>query len=181
MTIDPFRFFLVLGLVLMVLEVVVPGLVVVFLGLAALLVAGAAWTGLVGGWTTAFTLWFVSSLVMVLGVRSAFTRFLPGTSVKQLTDEDLDAFGEEVDVVEMVTMNPGGRIRFRGSTWAAQTLQEELPAGSRAKVVARDNLVWIVEPLDGWSAIDARSGQRHSADEPSALRRVASKANKENA
>ena len=160
MPIDPFWFFLALGLTLIVLEVVIPGLVVVFLGAAALLVAAAASLGLVSGWLMAFTLWFVSSLVMVLGVRSAFTRFLPGGFIRQLTDEDVDAFGEEVDVVETVTTRPGGRIRFRGSTWAAQTLQEELPAGARAKVVARDNLVWIVEPVDGWSALDAPQARR---------------------
>ena len=156
MSVDPFRFFLVLGLVLMVLEFVVPGLVVVFLGAAALVIAGATGLGLIEGWYAAFTAWFVTSLVMVLGVRSAFTRFLPGSAVRQLTDEDLDAYGEEVDVVETVTIKPGGRIRFRGSTWAAQTLQEELPAGTRAKVVARENLVWIVEPLDGWAAVEAQ-------------------------
>ena len=160
MPLDPFRFFLVLGLVLIGLEFIVPGLVVIFLGAAALLVAAAAHFGLVQGWLAAFTGWFVVSLVMVLGVRSAFTRFLPGSWVRQLTDEDLDAFGEEVDVVETVTINPGGRIRFRGSTWAAQTLQEELPVGTRARVVARENLVWIVEPLDGWAAIDEAHARR---------------------
>ena len=176
MDIDPFTFFLALGILMVVLELIVPGLVVVFLGAASLIVAAAAALGLVSGWLSAFTLWFVSSLILVVGVRSAFTRFLPGSFVRQLTDEDVDAFGEEVDVVESVTTRPGGRIRFRGSTWAAQTLQEELPAGSRAKVVARDNLIWIVEPLDGWPAIeDNRARHREQLG-----RLPAQSANKEN-
>jgi membrane protein implicated in regulation of membrane protease activity len=150
--ISPTLFFLVLGILLVVAEVVVPGLVVSFLGAAALLVAGALALGWVGGWAHAFTAWFITSLVMVIGVRSAFTRFLPGQAVKQLTDEDLDAFGEVVEVLEPVSSR-GGRIRFRGSTWAAQSLQDILPAGAKAKIVARDNLVWIVEPLDGWAAL----------------------------
>ena len=149
MTIDPLRFFLILGIVLIAAELVLPGLVVVFLGAAAFIVAGAAAMGWINGWVAALTLWSVTSLVMVLGVRNMFTRLLPGHAVRQLTDEDVDAFGEEVDVVETVTTDGGGRIRFRGSTWAAQTVQEELPAGSRARVVARDNLVWIVEPIAG--------------------------------
>ena len=149
------KFFLALGLALLALEVIVPGLVLVFLGASALVVATLLTVGWVQGWVMAFTVWFVTSLAFVLGVRSVFTRMLSSPTVKQLTDEDLDAFGEEVDVVQTVTTHPGGRIRFRGSTWAAQTLQEELPAGARAKVVARDNLVWIVEPADSWSNLDA--------------------------
>lgn len=142
---------------MMILEFVIPGLVVMFVGAAALIVAGTAYLGFIEGWIPAFTLWFVSSLVMVLGVRTAVAGLLPASSIKQLTDEDIDAYGEEVDVIETVTTTPGGRIRFRGSTWAAQTLQEELPVGSRAKVVARDNLVWIVEPLDGWAALEPQA------------------------
>ena len=164
MGISPALFFLVLGVALIAAELVVPGLVVIFLGAAALVVAGALGLGLVSGWIAGFTTWFITSLVMVIGLRSAFTRFLPGSSVKQLTDEDLDAFGEEVEVVEPVSPD-GGRIRFRGSTWAALSLQEFLPAGAKAKVVARDNLIWIVEPLDGWAALpdpDRESKERQS-------------------
>ena len=90
--VDPFQFFLGLGLLMIALELIIPGLVVVFLGGAALVVAAALYAGIVAGWMPAFTLWFIASLVMVLGVRSAFTRFLPGSSVRQLTDEDLAAF-----------------------------------------------------------------------------------------
>jgi len=46
---------LVFGLVLMGLELVIPGLVVVFLGAAALLVAGGLGLGLISGWVVALT------------------------------------------------------------------------------------------------------------------------------
>lgn len=144
---------LVFGIVLMALELVVPGLVVVFLGLAALLVAGGLGLGLIGGWVGALTAWFVTSTVLTLGLRSAFTRFLPGSSRKQLTDEDLDAFGEVAIVLSEVGPKQGGRIRFRGSTWAAETTEQTLPVGSKARVIARDNLVWIVEAADSWPAL----------------------------
>lgn len=152
--IDPAGFFLVLGLILIASELLVPGLVVSFLGAAALLVSAGLALGLVSGWLPALTAWFISSLVLVVGVRNVFTRFLPGSSVKQLTDEDLDAFGEVVEVVETVTTR-SGRIRFRGSTWAAQSLEGELPSGTRARVVTRDNLIWIVEPAEEWPSLPA--------------------------
>lgn len=151
--VDPTTFFLILGLVLMGLELVIPGLVVIFLGAAAVLTAGGLWLGLIGSWVGAFTCWFVASIGLVLSLRSVFTRFLPGTVTKQLTDEDLDAFGEEAEVVEEVTP-VAGRIRFRGTTWDAQTVGEVLPAGTRVRIVTRENLSWIVEPIKGWASLD---------------------------
>lgn len=151
---DPAVIWLVLGLVLIGLELVVPGLVVVFLGAAAIVVSGAVAVGVVSGWIAATTLWFVTSIAMVLGLRSAFTRLLPGGSEKGSTDEDVDAFGALVEVVDEVGQD-GGRVRFRGSTWAAQTTKRRLAPGTKARIVARNNLVWIVEPADEWPELDS--------------------------
>lgn len=150
---DPSFIWLAAGLILIALELVIPGLIVIFLGVAALIVAAALSLGLVTGWISALTLWFVASLGLVTGVRSAFTRFLPGGAEKGSTNEDLDAFGEWVEVVDEVGPE-GGRVRFRGSTWAAQTVDGKLSPGTKARIVARDNLVWIVEPADEWPALD---------------------------
>ena len=110
------------------------------------------------GWVTATTLWFVTSIGLVLGLRSAFTRLLPGTTEQGSTDEDLDAFGELVEVVDQVD-HERGRVRFRGTTWEAQTTSGHLAPGTKARIVARDNLVWIVEPDEDWPALD-EPGQR---------------------
>lgn len=137
---------LVLGIVLMLAELLVPGLVVIFFGMAALLVGGLAALGIVQAWTTAIAVWAVGSLGMVLGLRSGAQRLLPGESDRGATDEDVEAFGEVVEVVEEVGPFESGRIRFRDVTWAAQTIEGRIPAGAKARIVARDNLIWIVEP-----------------------------------
>jgi inner membrane protein len=65
-------------------------------------------------------------------------------------DEDLDAFGTIVEVVESIDPDHSkGRIQFRGSTWNATSVSERIEAGERARVVYRDNLVWVVDPYDG--------------------------------
>lgn len=137
---------LVLGVVLILAELLLPGLVVVFLGVAALLVGGLAAFGLITGWTTAVAAWSVSSLALVLGLRSGAQRLLPGEADRTSTNEDVDAFGEVVEVVEDVGPFESGRIRLRDVTWAAQTIEGRIPKGARARIVARDNLIWIVEP-----------------------------------
>jgi len=137
---------IILGVALMLAELLVPGLVVLFFGVAALGVGGLVALGLIQTWTTAVGAWAVGSLALVLGLRSGAKRLLPGESDRASTDEDVEAYGEVVDVVEAVGPIESGRIRFRGVTWAAQTVEGTIPAGARARIVARDNLVWIVEP-----------------------------------
>jgi inner membrane protein len=74
----------------------------------------------------------------------------------ELEDEDVDAYGHIVEVIEPVSPDDHkGRIAFRGSTWTATSATEPIPAGARARVVYRDNITWVVEPYDGPAPIGA--------------------------
>jgi membrane protein implicated in regulation of membrane protease activity len=137
---------IVLGAALIVLELIVPGAVLVFLGTGAMLVAFLIWLGLIQTWVASVTTWFIVSLVLLLVLRSFFQRFISGDTERQSTDEDLDAYGEVVDVVEAIGPDKEGRIRYRGTTWQATCYDHTLEAGSKAQIVYRESLVWIVEP-----------------------------------
>ena len=148
MTADPITLaWVAAGVLLMLSEFIIPGMVVLFLGAGALVVATARVLGVVDSWMGCFLLWFCSSLGLILTFRGVLQRFVSGDADFQSTDEDADAFGQIVEVVQPVTTRgEKGRIRFRGSTWPARCLTQELPAGSRARIVGRDNLVWLIEP-----------------------------------
>ena len=134
------------GIALMLSELVVPGAVVVFLGAAAVLVAGARWIGLIDELMTSFTVWFVLSLAMVIGLRGLVGRFTSPEKTVQATDEDLDAFGREVEVVARVTaVDESGRVRFQGTSWPARCLKDSLEVGARGRIIHRDNLAYVVE------------------------------------
>ena len=139
---------IVLGAVLIVLELIVPGAVLVFLGTGAMLVAFLIWLGLIQTWVASVTTWFIVSLVLLLVLRSFFQRFISGDIERQSTDEDLDAYGEVVDVLEALGPDKEGRIRYRGTTWQATCYDHTLEAGSKAQIVYRESLVWIVEPAN---------------------------------
>jgi len=144
---DPFTIaWLVAGLVLVLAELVVPGLVVIFMGLSALGIAGLAAIGLVQTWAVAIPAWAAGSLGLVLGLRGGAQRLLPGEADRGSTNEDVEAFGEVVEVVEDVGPFESGRIRFRDVTWAAQTVEGQIQKGERARIVARVQLIWLVEP-----------------------------------
>lgn len=88
---------IVAGIVLIILELIVPGTVLVFLGAGALLVALLIWLGLVQAWVTSLTTWFIASLVLLLVLRSFFQRYLTGDEEKQSVEEDAEAYGEVVE------------------------------------------------------------------------------------
>jgi membrane protein implicated in regulation of membrane protease activity len=135
------------GLLLIGTELFLPGLVVSFLGLAAILVAALRWLGLISGIVPSFTAWFVSSIVLLLGLRHLVLKWLPADTSFQTTDEDIEAIGQIVDVVKEVSSgNDQGRIRFAGTTWPAVTKKGVILAGGKARLLYRDNLVWTVEP-----------------------------------
>jgi inner membrane protein len=137
------------GILLIVTELFVPGLVVCFLGLGAILVACFRWLGFLTGMVDSLTVWFITSIILLVGLRHFLLRYLPSERTFQMTDEDLDAVGSVVEVVESVTSSDQkGRVRFGGTTWPAISKEGTIPKGKKARLILRDNLVWTVEPYD---------------------------------
>lgn len=141
-------YWLASGVVLIVLELVVPGAILMFLGGGALFVAFLLWIGVLDHWMGAFTAWFVVSLAFIIVFRGMVQRISGGTSVAESTDEDLDASGTVVVVTETIRPEGPGRIRYRGTTWPAICHDHVLEIDAKAKLVRRENLAWVVEPGD---------------------------------
>lgn len=155
---------LALGLILLLSELAMPGLLALFLGAAALLVSGMSALGLIDTLGASIFAWMGLSVGLTLGLRSTVRRLLPAETKRAAVDEDVAAIGAEVEVVVAVNPNDAtGRIRYQGTSWSATSTSGVLPAGSRARLVVRDNLVWLVEPattlaLDaGW--VDGDDGR----------------------
>ena len=102
---------IVAGAVMILLELFLPGMVLGFLGSSALIVAALIWLGWIDGLIPALTTWFILSLVLLLSLRGLFLRFVGGGSERQSTDEEEDAYGTVVDVVERIAPDQAGRIR----------------------------------------------------------------------
>ncbi len=146
---DPMLYWALVGIVLMLAELILPGGIVVFLGADCLVVAGAIWVGLVDGLAQSLTLWFISSIVLLLSFRQLTQRLVGGDSHVGNTDEELDLFNLPARVKE--TIGPGektGRVEFQGADWPALGDGSEIPAGTRVKIICRDNIALVVEPLD---------------------------------
>jgi len=143
------NFWLVSGLILMFAELVIPGGIIIFLGGGGLVVALGIWLGLVTDWVSALTLFFISSLGLIVSLRSFIVKYAGGDSSKSNTLEILDAFGEVVKVVD--TIGPGeksGRIQFRDTQWAALSDGSEILKGASARIIAIENVSYIVEKFN---------------------------------
>lgn len=143
---------LAVGLLLVGFELLVPGFVVVFAGLGALAVALLRYVGLVEGLPASFIAWLVSSVVMVFAFRSTLRRWFPPEESRTEENEAVDAYGRVVDVLEDVNESSAeaplvGRVRFGGTDWPAVTAEGTIRKGAKARLVYRDNLAWVVEPV----------------------------------
>ena len=139
--------FLVGGGLLMLLETIVPGGVLFFLGLSGCLVAALRFLEVLTDPVASVFVWLVASLVLVVAGAPFLRKYFGGSSSYKLADEDYEAMDQVVTVLEDVTEEGlEGRIRFRGASWRARTLEGSIPAGAHARIVYRDNLTWIVEP-----------------------------------
>jgi membrane protein implicated in regulation of membrane protease activity len=155
--------FVVGGLLLMVLETVIPGGVAGFLGLGGLVVAGLRAVGLLMDPWTALITWVFLSVGLTIALRPLAMRFVQGEISLGLTDEDAEAMGQTVTVVQAMDEEEPGRIRYRGAEWDARTVEGRLPKGAEAKLLYRDNLTWVVEAADD-SDLDLELAEATGAD-----------------
>lgn len=138
-----------IGLVLMLAELVIPGGIVILLGGACLVVAAALGIGLVEGIVQSLTLWFISSMVLLLGFRQVTQNLIGGDSHVDNTDEELDIYNKIALVKE--TIGPAqhaGRIEFQGVEWSALGDGSEIAAGTQVRIICRENIGLIVEPVN---------------------------------
>ena len=141
--------FFIGGVVLMIIETLIPGGVSFFLGFSGLIVGTLRWFGILEDPVTSVITWLFTSVALILAMRPLLMKYWGGESSYKLANEDVEAMDQVVDVIEPVNADDNtGRVRFQGISWQAKTLEGKIPAGSKAKIRYRDNVTWIVEPAD---------------------------------
>ena len=141
--------FLIGGIILMILETVLPSGMALILGFSGLLVGILRFMGLLADPTTATLAWFLTSVVLTVGALPFIKKYFGGETSYKVADEDYEAMDQIVDVVEDINdINNEGRIRYQGISWQARTIDGEIPAGSQVRIKYRDNTTWIVEPVN---------------------------------
>ena len=140
-TISTHWFWLSLGLVLGVAEMVAPGFFLMWLGLAALIVGGL-------DYFLPITVAYQVAMFAILSVLTVFAgkKFLRENPIEtedaKLNDRGARLTGELVTVVEAIT-NGNGRVKVGDSVWSARGVDAAI--GSRVRVTGADGAVLLVE------------------------------------
>ena len=131
------------GIVLIAVEVIVPGFVIFFFGSGALLTAvlsalvppvGASF-GLQG------IIWAASSVLSLVFFRRKFAGIFHGTVLNPKEEKDL---GETAVVTELVTPENPGRVRYKGTSWKAVSYTETFEEGETVAIIEEDGLTLVV-------------------------------------
>ena len=131
----------VIGLVLLALEIVVPGNVFVWFGIAAILTgAMALFTDF--GWQVELIVFVVLSLVLVIAGRRAFARDAESSEQPFLNDRAHRLVGGS-HVLAQPIVDGQGRIRIDDTNW--RVTGPDLPSGTRVRIVGADGSVLAVE------------------------------------
>ena len=134
-----------IGLFLLFVEMVVPGLVIAFFAFGAWVVAAVHLFHplTLNQQLALFIMASVLSLVLARSwLKSMFTGYVSSRSDGSI---DLGEFiGQRAKVIQKITPKFPGRVEFHGTTWLAEA-DAEIPEGSVVQITNKDNLTLKVK------------------------------------
>ena len=140
--------FLAGGIVLMILELAIPGGVAFFLGLSGLAVGLLRFVGILSDPVWAVSAWLLTSVALTIAIRPLIRKYLKPESSFKLADEDYEAMDQIAIVTdELNDIDNSGRILFNGVSWQARSVEGRIPAGKEVVIRHRENTTWVVESI----------------------------------
>ena len=147
---EPWFIWALTGIACIGLEMLLPGFVIFFFGLGALAAGFCSLIPFVSDQVWLQILLFIGfSTFFLLFLRKRFSRIFGGTifdSKKGNPEEE--GIGKIAEVLETVGETAEGRIRFKGTSWKAITRKGEIKTGESARIVAREGMLYTIEPVE---------------------------------
>lgn len=136
-----------IGLVLLILEFMLPGLIVFFFGVGACIVSLICLLTDIS-LNTQLLIFILSSVLLLLFLRRWLKGIFLGHIVsKQDTRENLEEFvGQRAVVTEKITPKGGGKVELHGTNWTAEA-DEEITEGTVVEIIGKDNITLKVKAL----------------------------------
>lgn len=136
-----------IGLALLIMEFVLPGLIIAFFGVGAWIVALVCLITDIGI-NTQLIIFILSSVLSLLCLRKLLKGIFLGHAVsKQNLAENLEEFiGQKAVVKEKITPKAGGKVEFHGTNWAAEA-DEEIAVEAVVEIVGKENITLKVKTL----------------------------------
>ena len=138
-----------LGVILIMLEFMVPGVILVFFGIGAVITAALTWFGILPTATWQVIVFCVSSLGLLFGLRKYFSRFFKGeVEGEEGYSASKEYAGQQARVIRAISPNsPDGRIQFEGTEWKA-VASRYIPEGEIVEIIEKHNITFTVRPVN---------------------------------
>ena len=135
------------GLALLIMEFVLPGLIIAFFGVGACIVAIVCLITDIG-LNTQLVIFIIASVLSLVCLRTWLKGIFMGhVKSRQDMTEDLDEFvGERAVVIEKIAPRVGGKVELHGTNWAAEA-DGEISEGTAVEVIGKENLTLKVKVL----------------------------------
>ncbi len=140
----PEIFWFVAGLVLFLLELIIPGFVIIFFG--------------VGAWVTAIVclihdpginiqiiIFAITSVISLVALRRLIQNKLFYSREGESADVDDEFTGREAIAKTDISRGKTGRIEFKGTIWKADS-ESDIKEGQSVIILEKNNFTLIVEP-----------------------------------
>lgn len=147
---SPVLLWFIVGLVLVIGEIFIPGLIIIFFGAGAWITALAQALGLIESFNEQLLVFLFSSVLSLVIFRRHGQRYFEGRVSGELPPfESIDDFkgGRALVTATITPKRVGGKVEFNGTIWDAEA-DVELTAGATVQVIARNNLTLKVKPLN---------------------------------
>lgn len=135
--------FAIVGLAFLILEMLLPTMFFLNLAIAGFITAIIG--GFITNWITLSVIFVILSLLSIIFLRPILIK--NKNTKEQETGIEAKYIGKEVKVIETVTKTSGA-ITIYDERWDARLIgNEDIPAGSMAKIVKNESLIMYVEKV----------------------------------
>lgn len=136
-------FWILLGLVLVGAEMFIPGFVIFFFGMGAVLtgLAAAILPFIKSSAAAQGILWIAATAFFMGFFRKKFAGIFKGTILNRQIESHV---GKSAEVIEPITPDTPGRVRYQGTSWSAMSYTEKFDKGDEVDIVEEKGLTFIV-------------------------------------
>jgi membrane protein implicated in regulation of membrane protease activity len=133
-----------IGLVLLLMELVIPGFFIFFFGLGAWVTALVC---LIGEPSTnlQIIIFAITSVISLIGLRRIIQKKFFYSKGKESEDVEDEFTGKEALAVSDFGDEINGKVEFKGTTWTAES-KSEIKAGQRVIIIEKDSFKLLVKP-----------------------------------
>jgi len=124
------------GLIMLILEFLMPGLIIFFFGIGALVVAAICFFANIS-LNMQMSIFLVASILLLLSLRQWIKKAFVGHRASN--GLLLEFTGEMAVVTKQIDPVAGGRVDLHGTSWNAQA-EELIPEGTVVEVTGKDNI-----------------------------------------